>query len=68
MKAPATFTLCAVVVLGIFAATSLYTVKEGEQTVLTQFGKPVAIESDAGLKLKAPFIQKVHLRTGGLFR
>jgi len=60
MKTPATLTLIAVVLIGILVGTSLYTVKEGEQTVLTQFGKPVAIETDAGLKFKTPFIQKVH--------
>jgi len=38
----------------------MYTVKEGQQTVLTQFGKPMAVEADAGLKFKTPFIQKVH--------
>ena len=48
MKAPATWMLIAVVVIGILAGASLYTVKEGEQTVLTQFGKPMAIEADAG--------------------
>ena len=60
MKTLVTLTLIAVVVIGILVKTSLYTVREGEQTVLTQFGKPVAIEADAGLKFKAPFIQKVH--------
>ena len=60
MKTPAIITLIAVVVIGILVGTSLYTVKEGQQTVLTQFGKPVAVEVDAGLKFKIPFIQKVH--------
>ena len=60
MKAPATWMLIAVVVIGILVGASLYTVKEGEQTVLTQFGKPMAIEAEAGLKFKTPFIQKVH--------
>jgi len=47
-------------VVAIMATTALYTVKEGKQTVLTQFGKPVAVETAAGLKWKIPFIQKVH--------
>lgn len=48
------------IVVAIIASTALYTVKEGQQTVLTQFGKPVAVETEAGLKWKIPFIQKVH--------
>ena len=60
MKTLVTLTLIAVVVIGILVWTSLYTVREGEQTVLTQFGKPMAVEADAGLKFKTPFIQKVH--------
>jgi len=40
---------------------SLYRVDETEQVIITQFGKPVGgIVSDAGLKMKVPFIQKVN--------
>ena len=40
---------------------SLYRVNETEQIIVTQFGKPVGdIISEAGLKLKVPFIQKVN--------
>ena len=40
---------------------SLYRVNETEQIIVTQFGKPVGdIVSEAGLKLKVPFIQKVN--------
>lgn len=50
-----------VIVVGfVFTLASLYIVKEGEQVVVTQFGKPVGIETEAGLKFKAPFIQEVH--------
>tara|TARA_B100000131_G_scaffold309531_1_gene340148 strand:+ start:1579 stop:2658 length:1080 start_codon:yes stop_codon:yes gene_type:complete len=39
---------------------SAYIVKEGEQAVVFQFGKPVGNSiSDAGLKFKVPFIQNV---------
>ncbi len=39
----------------------LYVVKEYEQIIITQFGKPVGDPvSTPGLKLKVPFIQKVH--------
>ena len=60
MKARTKLTLIAVVVVGVLAFNSLYTVKEGEQTVLTQFGKPISVQTDAGVKFKTPFIQKVH--------
>ena len=52
--------IVAVVILVILAASSLYTVREGEQVVITQFQKPVAFFTEAGLKLKVPFIQSVH--------
>lgn len=59
MKAP--LFLIVVLVLTFLASTSLYTVSETEQVVMTQFGKPVG-ESirDAGLHWKTPFIQTVN--------
>lgn len=49
--------LLAVVVL----SNALFTVKETEQVVITQFGKPVGKPiTTPGLKLKMPFVQKVH--------
>lgn len=45
----------------IFLSSSLYTVLETEQVVITQFGKPVGKPiSTPGLKVKVPFVQKVH--------
>jgi len=45
----------------IVAYEAFYTVNETEQVIITQFGKPVGdIISEAGLKLKIPFIQKVN--------
>lgn len=41
--------------------SSIYTVNEVEQIIITQFGKPVGEPvTDAGLKLKLPFIQDVN--------
>ena len=52
------------VVLGIgiiVSASSIYTVSEVEQVIVTQFGKPVGEPvTSAGLKLKVPFIQDVN--------
>lgn len=43
------------------AMSSLYTVSEVEQVIITQFGKPVGGPvTSAGLKLKVPFIQDVN--------
>jgi membrane protease subunit HflC len=51
-------------VLGIVAyvlMSSIYTVSEVEQMIITQFGKPVgAPVTTAGLKVKVPFIQEVN--------
>ena len=45
----------------IVAYDAFYTVNETEQVIITQFGKPVGdIISEAGLKIKIPFIQKVN--------
>ena len=42
--------------------SSIYTVSEVEQAIITQFGKPVgAPVTTAGLKVKVPFIQDVNL-------
>ncbi len=52
------------VVLGIgtyVSMSSLYTVSEVEQVIITQFGKPVGSPvTTAGLKVKLPFIQDVN--------
>ena len=46
---------------GYVAASSLYTVSEVEQVIITQFGKPVGAPlTTAGLKVKLPFVQEVN--------
>ena len=41
--------------------SSIYTVSEVEQAIITQFGKPVGEPvRTAGLKFKVPFIQEVN--------
>jgi len=51
-----------VLVIGAYVLmSSIYTVSEVEQMIITQFGKPVgAPVTTAGLKLKIPFIQEVN--------
>jgi membrane protease subunit HflC len=43
-------------------SSSLYTISETEQVVITQFGAPVGqAHTDAGLHMKVPFIQSLHV-------
>ena len=49
------------VLVAYVAMSSIYTVSEVEQVIITQFGKPVgAPVTTAGLKVKVPFIQEVN--------
>jgi membrane protease subunit HflC len=54
--------ILAVLVIGAYVLmSSIYTVNEVEQMIITQFGKPVgAPVTTAGLKVKVPFIQEVN--------
>lgn len=59
------FRVAVAAVIAFFAmavlSNALYTVKETEQVVVTQFGKPVGKPiSTPGLKIKMPFVQTVH--------
>ena len=62
MKNISTAILLVLLILGgIVASGALYTVDETERVIITQFGKPVGeIISEAGLKVKVPFIQIVN--------
>jgi modulator of FtsH protease HflC len=59
VKSPAAAILAIVVVF--LAWSSVYTLSETEQAILTQFGKPVSgAITEPGLHVKLPFIQVVH--------
>ena len=62
MNTTKTIILALVAVIGAYIATSsIYTVSEVEQVIITQFGKPVGEPvTEAGLKFKTPFIQEVN--------
>lgn len=49
-----------VVVLLIALLLSCYVVNEGQQAVITHFGKPVAVKTDAGIYLKLPLVARVQ--------
>jgi membrane protease subunit HflC len=45
----------------VLLSSSLYTISETEQVIITQFGKPVGQpHTEPGLHMKVPFIQTVH--------
>jgi membrane protease subunit HflC len=48
-----------VLVLLITAFSSLYTVAQTEQVLITQFGEPIRVVTTPGLHVKVPFIQTV---------
>ncbi|RKU11287.1 protease modulator HflC [Candidatus Poribacteria bacterium] len=49
------------ILIVIFASGAFYIIQEGEQVVITEFGRPVGEPiANAGLKIKTPFIQQVH--------
>jgi membrane protease subunit HflC len=61
MGAKGTFIAVILAILAYVAWSSLYVVSEVEQTIITQFGKPVGEPvTTAGLKVKLPFIQEVN--------
>ncbi|HJN26094.1 MAG TPA: protease modulator HflC [Rhodospirillales bacterium] len=49
-----------VVVSGIVAYSSLFTVHQASQALVLQFGNPIRVERDPGLKFKVPFLQNVE--------
>ena len=62
MNKAARIAIIAVLAIGSYLlASSVYTVNEVEQMIITQFGKPVGEPvTTAGLKLKLPFVQDVN--------
>jgi modulator of FtsH protease HflC len=60
MKKVITFIIIVfVVIIGIAVAGPLYVINEGEQAVIVQFGRITDVVSQAGLKVKVPFIDEV---------
>jgi membrane protease subunit HflC len=62
MNAKTLVPLIIILIIAIFlAANMFYVVGEGEQVVVTEFGRPVGQPIvQAGLKIKTPFIQQIH--------
>ncbi len=62
MNSTKSFAALLILIAGLFVlGSSLYTVDEVEQVIITQFGKPVGEPvTTAGLKFKIPFVQEVN--------
>ena len=58
-KVLTTIVVIAVIVIGIMVAGPFYVIEEGEQAVIVQMGRIVGVRTEAGLHLKAPFIDDV---------
>lgn len=48
------------VILGILGFSAMFTVHQTEQALILQFGNPVRVVKEPGLKFKIPFIQNVE--------
>ncbi len=59
MKRILPFIIVALLVFGVMQ-NPLFVVNEGEQALVTEFGKPVGGVLSPGLHIKVPFIQTVH--------
>ena len=60
-KKSTTLIIGVVIIVIILMGNPFYILYEGQQAVITQFGKPIGEPiTTAGLKLKIPFIQKVN--------
>jgi membrane protease subunit HflC len=51
--------IAALIVLFVLAESTLFTVNQTEQVLVTQFGQPVRVITEPGLHAKTPFIQTV---------
>jgi membrane protease subunit HflC len=47
------------IVIGILAMSALFIVTQTEQALMLQFGRPIRVIIDPGLRIKQPFIQNV---------
>jgi len=61
MKKTVTIIVVVVVIFILFLITGpFYTIQEGEQAVVIRFGKIIAVDREAGLKIKVPFVDNVN--------
>jgi len=51
--------IAALAIIGVTAASTLFTVHQTQQVLITQFGQPIRVINEPGLHYKVPFIQSV---------
>ena len=55
------FAVLFIITIAVFASGAVYIINEGQQVVITQFGRPVGNPIIlAGMRFKQPFIQEAH--------
>ncbi len=54
-----TLVIIGIVIIGVLIAGPFFVIEEGEQAVIVQMGKIVRVVTDAGLRVKTPFIDEV---------
>ena len=60
MRATSAAIILIVIVVLILTKSTIYVIPEGQQAVITQFGKPVRAVTEAGPYLRIPFVQEVN--------
>jgi membrane protease subunit HflC len=61
MKKTITVLVVVAVIVILFLITGpFYVIEEGEQAVVIRFGRIISIQTDAGLKIKVPFVDNVN--------
>lgn len=61
MRTPLFILGIVIIVAGIFASSTLYTVRQDEQALVLQFGKPIRTVVEPGLHYKIPLVQNVQI-------
>jgi len=61
MRTPLFIVGILVIVAGIFASSTLYTVRQDQQVLVLQFGKPIRTVTEPGLHYKIPMVQNVQV-------
>ncbi len=60
MKIAPTVIMLVVVAMGILASSAIYVIPEGQQAVITKFGKPVKAVTKAGHYWRIPFVHEIN--------
>jgi len=55
------FAIIGIIVVIIFLTNCIYILNNGEEAVVTRFGKHITTEASAGLKFKLPFADRAHI-------